>query len=59
MIHLHTVERSKAIFHGRSLAGIAGSNLSPVSAVCVQVEISATTDPSSRGVLPTVVCHCV
>jgi hypothetical protein len=37
LLHLHTVERSKAIVYGRSLAGIAGSNLSPESAVCVSV----------------------
>jgi hypothetical protein len=33
--------------------------LSLVSVVCCQVEVSAAADPSSRGVLPTVLCHCV
>jgi hypothetical protein len=33
--------------------------LSVVSVVCCQVEISATDDHSSRGVLPTVARRCV
>ena len=52
-------ERSKARVYGRSLAGIAGSNLaggmdvSFVSAVCCK-QVSLMD-----GVLLTVVCHCV
>jgi hypothetical protein len=51
--------------YGRSLAGIEGSNpdgawTSVVGVVCRHVKASAAgADPSSRGVLPTVVCHCV
>ena len=33
--------------------------LNVVSVVCCQVEVSATADHSSRGVLPTVVRRCV
>jgi hypothetical protein len=53
----------KAWICGRSLAVIAGSNPAEemdacpfVNAVCCQVKVSATADPSSRVVLPSVVC---
>jgi hypothetical protein len=54
-------ERSNARFCSRSLAANAGSNLAGgmdvclLSVLCSQVE----ADPSSRGVLPAVMCHCV
>ena len=55
--------RSKAWVCGCSITGIVGSNpagvvdfLSHGSAVCCQVEASAPTDHSSRGVLPILVC---
>jgi hypothetical protein len=59
-------ERSKTWFCGRSPTGIAGSNtawgvdvcFSVVSIVCV-VRSLRRADHSSRGVLPTVVRHCV
>jgi hypothetical protein len=61
--------RSKQWVCGSLLAGIVGSNLSGfmdvlslVSVVCFQVEISASADHSSRGVLPSEVylseCDC-
>ena len=58
-------ERFKARVCGRSLAGIAGSNPagsmnapSFVIDVCCQ-RFLQRADPSSRGVLLTLVCHCV
>jgi len=56
--------RSKAWVCGRLLAGIAGSNpvvawMSVVIVVYCEVEVSASTDQSSRGVLPNVVRRCV
>jgi len=57
--------RSKAQVFGRSPAEIVGSNptggmdVCVVSVVCCQVEVSATDDHSSRGVLPTVARRCV
>ena len=54
--------RSKASVYGRSLAGILGSNnrrrhwcLSLVSVVYCQLEVYAMTDPSSGGVLSSVI----
>ena len=60
-------ERSKASVCSRLLAGIAGLNpagghgcQSVVSVVCdVRYRSLRRADPSSRGVLPTVLCHCV
>jgi hypothetical protein len=53
---------STALVYGRSLAGIWGSNPAVAIDVCLlwvlccQLEVSASTDPSSRGVLSSVVC---
>jgi hypothetical protein len=53
---------SKAWVCSRSLAGILGSNpaggmdVSLVSVVCCQAEVSALGYHSSRGVVPRVVC---
>jgi len=50
--------RSKPLVCGSLLAAVVGSNLagvmdvSLVSVVCFQAEISASADHSSRGVLP-------
>ena len=41
MMPVPVVAHSKAWFCGHSLDGIAGSNLSLVSVVCFQVEVSA------------------
>ena len=55
--------RSKAYVCVLSSAEIVGSNptgdMDVVSVVCCPVEVSARTDHSSRGVLPTVVRRCV
>ena len=54
--------RSKSYVCGRTLAGISSSNLvegiavSFVNFVPYQIEVSATADPSTREVLPSVVC---
>jgi len=58
--------QSKGWICGPLLAGISGSNpaegmdgcLSVVSAVFCRIEISASVDHSSRGVLPSEVCQC-
>jgi hypothetical protein len=57
---------SRAVYgvcHGCSLAGIVGSNPAGgvdicllMSAVCFQVEVSASANYSSRGVPPSLVC---
>ena len=57
-------DRSKTRACGRSLAGIAGLNPAggmDVSCECCVVRQRSLrrADPSSRGVLPTVLCHCV
>ena len=56
-------ERSKAWVCGRSLVGIAGSNPAGGMDVClvwlfgvVRERSLRRTDPSSRGVLPNLVC---
>ena len=56
-------ERSKARVCGRSLAGVAGSNPAEgmdVFVLCVvRWRSLRRADHSSKGVLPTVLCHCV
>ena len=58
-------ERSKARVYGSSFAGFAGLNLtgvmdvSLVSVVCCQVEVSATGRPLVQRVLLPLVCQCV
>ena len=64
---VQVADRSKARVCGRSLAGIAGSNPAGGMDVCVLCECCVCSgrglcdgpDPSSRGVLPSVMCHCV
>jgi hypothetical protein len=55
--------RSKAYVCGRTLAGIVGSNPTGGMDVCLLYSVCVVrqrslrrADPSSRGVLPTVVC---
>ena len=62
----YTNGRSKASVYGRSLAGIAGAypaggmDVCLLGLFCVVRQMSLRwADPSSRGVPPTLVCHCV
>ena len=62
-VPVQVAARSKVWVCGRSLVGIAGSNtarawmsVSYEWCVCCQVEVSARTEHSSRGVLTSVMC---
>ena len=63
MAPIPVAARSKVCVCGSKLAGIVGLNhsgghgcLSVVNVVFCEVEASVETDPSSRGVLQSVVC---